>query len=139
MVSRQHLRSTEVPDDSVEDSAVDYCARPICRREFRRTTGPGRPRAYCSELCRRSAQNELRLARQRLARFEALADQCRRDVAVFTADSDPVGRDPRHQAQTALQTATGALPFIRNLDEPAAQAFVALYEGVAPLLAQTSR
>lgn len=129
------------PDDSpgvsrVPDSVVDYCARPRCRREFRRSTGRGRPRDYCSDTCRRSAQNELREARLRLARFEALVAQFRTDVAAFTGDTEAETGEvaPRLRALEALAEAKGAHPFLVKSDDAGARAFVALYEGVAPFL-----
>lgn len=121
--------------DRADDRVVDYCARPNCRREFRRSTGPGRPRDYCSDTCRRSAQKELRIARLRLARFEALVEQFRKDVAAFTADSDDVGANPSDSerlAREAVAQAKGAMPFLSTSDDPGARAFVALFEGVAP-------
>lgn len=123
-------RAQEVPDDEV----VDFCARPMCRREFRRAAGPGRPRDYCSDTCRRSAQKELKAAKLRLSRFEALVAQFRVDVAAFTADSEtePLGRGQlRAQAMEAMAEARGALPFLAKSDDPAARALVSLYSGVA--------
>lgn len=121
--------------DRPDDQVVNYCARPMCRREFRRSTGPGRPRDYCSETCRRSAQKELRVARLRLARFEALVEQFRKDVAAFTADSEGDLSDEaslRSQARAAVAEARGALPFLQKSEELGARALVTLYDGVAP-------
>jgi len=59
----------------------DYCARPSCRREFVRVVGRGRPQTFCSEVCRRAAEKELRHARSRLAHFEELTAQLKIDIA----------------------------------------------------------
>src|ERR1044071_3281845 len=69
-------------DPEVED-LTDYCSRPSCRKEFRRTVGPGRRQAYCSEICRRTAEKELRRARARLAHYEELVQKLRIDVAAY--------------------------------------------------------
>src|SRR5215831_7103636 len=54
------------------EDLIDYCSRPNCRKEFRWAAGPGRRQAYCSEMCRRAAEKELRQTRASLARFEAI-------------------------------------------------------------------
>lgn len=126
-----------IRQDATADDVVDFCARPLCRREFRRAAGPGRPRDYCSDTCRRSAQKELKAAKLRLSRFEALVAQFRLDVAAFTADSDPellTQGSLRAHAVEAVAEARGALPFIARSDDPAARAFASLYDGVAPFL-----
>ena len=56
---------------------------PMCRRAFTRVVGPGRPQAFCSEVCRRAAEKELRQARSMLAHFEDLTAQLRVDIAAF--------------------------------------------------------
>ena len=76
------------------ESLVDFCARPTCRTEFRRTIGPGRKQAYCSEMCRRQAERELRQKRISLAHFERVVEMLRVDIAAFgktdfdTADNE---------------------------------------------------
>lgn len=128
-------------DDASAGDMVDFCARPLCRREFRRAAGPGRPRDYCSDTCRRSAQKELRAAKLRLARFEALVAQFRLDVAAFTADADSeslASSARRAQALDAVAEARGAAPFLAKSDDPAAHAFAALYAGVAPYFSGAS-
>lgn len=69
-----------------------YCARPSCGRMILPTEGPGRPRRYCSDACRRAADRAIRIARSR----EALAlDQLRRARHTLAAHgAGPLG-DPR--------------------------------------------
>lgn len=117
----------------------DYCARPACRREFRRLPGPGRRQAYCSEVCRRAAERELRQARSRLRHFEELVEQCRADVAAFgnaerDDDNADAGGDPRRRAELAVARAAGVVEFIRDAESPIAGEFRQLYLAVAPLL-----
>lgn len=42
---------------------ADYCARPMCRKEFRQSAGRGRRRDYCSETCRRLADRDYKRAK----------------------------------------------------------------------------
>lgn len=135
--SRVHTGST------ARDAAAltDYCSRPSCRAEFRRSPGPGRRQAYCSEVCRRKAQHELRQARSRLAHFEILVERLRVDVAAFgRPESDDaedgehaVSLDSRRTAEDAVRRAAGALEFA-NHDELAVRELRRLYEAVAPII-----
>ncbi len=121
----------------------DYCARPSCRRLFTRVLGPGRPQAFCSEVCRRAAEKELRQARSRLAHFEELAAQLRVDVAAFgrgagpgTDDSPSLGMDDqaRQAAANAVHRAGGVLAFLGDNDEPLVRELRALHAAVAPVI-----
>lgn len=122
----------------------DICARPACRRPFTRSVGPGRPQAFCSEVCRRSAERELRQAKARLAHFEDLADQIRADIAAFTrpASTPDTGDDSLahaeelHAAREAVARAGGILAFLTNSDDPVARELGALHGAVAPVLAR---
>ena len=127
------------PTDSQE--LPDYCARPACRREFTRTVGPGRPQAFCSEVCRRSAERELRQAKSRLAHFETLVEQMRIDVAAFgrtagaaEADTDGLTPQARRTAQDAIHRVAGVLAFVEHSDEPLARELSALHAAVAPVV-----
>jgi hypothetical protein len=128
----------DVPPDEL--GLIDYCSRPSCRNEFRRGPGPGRRQAYCSEICRRAAERELRQARSRLAHFENLVDKLRIDVAAYgRPDSDDIpgeedaGLASRRVAEDAVRRAAGALEFA-NPEEPAVREFRRLYEAVAPII-----
>ena len=123
----------EVPAADSED-LVHYCARPNCRKEFRRAGGPGRRRAYCNDFCRRQAEKELRQLQARLARFEALADQARADIAAHGRDDDAAPIDPMRAAEDALARVEGALVFAGQSPDPAAQELRRLYEAVAPVI-----
>lgn len=126
-------------DDTQE--LIDYCARPLCREEFRRPAGPGRRKAYCSELCRRAAEKQVRQARSRLAHFEAVVEQLRTDVAAFgrSADDDVVdegttSNEQKRLAENAVNRAGGILDFTRDSEEPMARELRKLYDAVAPLV-----
>jgi len=124
------------------ESLVDYCAHPQCRKEFRRTVGPGRKQAYCSDVCRRLAHSELRQKQARLAHFERIVEMFRRDIATFgktdfdTGDSENQSLDARRTAEDAVRRAAGVLTFA-NPDEPAVQELKTLYDAVAPLVLPT--
>jgi hypothetical protein len=127
------------------DGLTDYCSRPSCRKEFRRTVGPGRRQAFCSEFCRRTAQNELRRTRSCLTHYEGIVRKLRIDVAAFgrpdTADDDDeeetgeeaLTLEARHQAESAVHRADGILKFADPSD-PVVQELRALYEAVLPMV-----
>lgn len=127
------------PDEPQE--IVDFCARPKCREEFRRTVGPGRRQAYCSEFCRRSAERELRQTKSRLQHFEELVAQLRVDVAAFgrSAAGDSAEHvnvlDTQQNAEVALARVAGILAFPAAAGDPLLHELRSLYDAVAPLLA----
>lgn len=126
------------PDVDAE-SLVDYCARPQCRAEFR-AGGRGRRRAYCSEICRRTAEREYRAMAARLTHFESVVDKLRIDLAAFgrLESSDP--ESPQAEggrlavARDAVARAGGVLAFLQDSSEPLARELLALHEAVAPLM-----
>ena len=98
------------------EDLIDYCSRPMCRKEFRRAVAPGRRQEYCSEVCRRTAERELRQARSRLAHFEDLVQKLRTDVAAFgrsdVADGD-VEQSPLMASDlTAAEYAVNIVPVV---------------------------
>jgi hypothetical protein len=122
------------------DLLIDYCSRPKCRNEFRRTAHPGRPQEYCSEICRRAAEKEFRRARSRLAHYEGLVEKLRIDVAAHGRpdaedgdDQQPVSLDARQRAENAVRRASGVLRFA-DPDDPAVQELQMLYGAVAPVI-----
>jgi hypothetical protein len=125
----------------VADGLADFCSRPSCRKEFRRTARPGRRQEYCSEICRRAAEKELRQARARLAHFEEVVKKLRIDVVAHgRVVLDEVGEeqvsvslDARQAAESAVRRAAGALAFA-NPDDPAVRELRMLYEAVAPVV-----
>lgn len=101
--ARSPVRTSSGSRIALDDAGlVDYCSRPSCRREFRANPGPGRPQAYCSELCRRAAEKELRQARSRLAHFENLVEKLRIDVAAFGKPDTEPEADERHQTLSLI-------------------------------------
>jgi hypothetical protein len=125
----------------LDDDLVDYCARPACRREFRRASGPGRRQAYCSEVCRRAAEREYRRTTQRLAHFEGVVEQLRADVAAFgrsviTDDHAPgtISPQTRRMAEDAVLRAGGVVAFLTDSDDALASELKTLYEAVAPVI-----
>lgn len=135
--ARRSVGARRTDDESEE--LVAYCCRPKCRNELRHHVGPGRRKAYCSVICRRTAEKELRQARSRLSHFESLVEQLRVDVAAFgksddDADSGQSPVDVHREAEDAVNRAEGALMFLGDSDEPAAKALRALYSAVEPVI-----
>lgn len=121
------------------DGLEDLCALPTCRTPFRRTIGPGRKQAYCSDTCRRQAQHDLRQKRAQLAHFEHLVEMLRADIAAFgktefdAADGEGQPSDARRTAEDAVRRAAGALAFA-NPEERAVQELQRLYDAVTPIV-----
>jgi hypothetical protein len=131
-------RSRHQPDT---EALMDYCWRPSCRKQFLRTSGPGRRKEYCTDYCRRAAEKELRQARSRLAHFEALVQKLRIDVAAYgRPDGDevsdeelPLSLDAHQTAEDAVRRAAGALVFADPAD-PAVRELKMLYDAIAPVI-----
>ena len=133
------LASSHPRHESEAENLTDYCSHPKCRKEFRRAARPGRRREFCSEICRRTAQNELRRARARLTHYEGLVLKLRIDVAAFGPDTTEDGNeerlsfDARQQAESAVLRAEGVLKFAKP-DDPVWQELRRLYEAVASIV-----
>jgi hypothetical protein len=115
------------------EELITYCLRPLCRREFRQAVGRGRPRTYCSDLCRKKADVELRSLIVRREHYAALVDQLERDISAFQRDdTDPSRR--QHRAQMALAQAEGALMMLRGEEEGVSRLLRELAESARPLI-----
>lgn len=136
MAARRGTTRPAPADTLVEEDLPDYCARPACRQPFTRTAGRGRRQAYCSEICRRAAERELRQTRARLDHYEHVVGQLRVDIAAFGADTNPdLGQAPdTTAASTAVARVGGILAFLENSEEPLARELRALHDAVKPLI-----
>lgn len=138
--ARRNLGARRLDDETEE--LVAYCCRPKCRNELRHQVGPGRRKAYCSDICRRTAEKELRQARSRLSHFESLVQQLRIDVAAFgkpdDADSQSSPVEAQRLAEDAVNKAEGALMFLGDSDEPAAKTLRTLFTAVEPVIRRRS-
>jgi hypothetical protein len=115
-----------------------YCARPSCRKEFRRVAATGRPGRFCSDNCRRVAQTEQRAAEAKVRHMEANLRQARGDLAdFFTGDMEGSHGDAQHNAEVALAQPGAALRYISDSEVPGILELRALYEAVKPLIAPT--
>ena len=146
---RRGTPETAQPAPQTADGQVaDVCARPACRTPFTHPLGPGRPQSFCSELCRRAAQRELRQARSQITHLESLLEQARADLATFvrvdrsvaTDDAADDSGDVDHSqeqlvAREAVARAGGVLAFLSNSDDPLARELRALHSAVSPAVA----
>ena len=133
-MTRDQARAPQVVDEPQEVAA--FCARPGCDREFRKLIARGRPQAYCSDTCRRSAEREVRRLRSRLAHFEAMVDQHRRMIAAYDREADEGSRDVEEATQRlrqAVARASGVLRFVENSDQPLADELRVLHSAAAAL------
>lgn len=138
-----HLQQVSTGDSvDVELDLVTYCARPMCRAEFRQNVGRGRRRDYCSETCRRLADRDYKRAKAMVAHFEELAARYRHDVAAFGRAGDelnePGHRSPldtdRAQARAALARAGAVLEFAADQDDRLLTELRVLHDAVAPVV-----
>lgn len=109
----------------------------MCRKEYRRTIGPGRPQLYCTELCRRHAEKDQRQLRSRLQHFEGVVQQARIDLAAYGLDDGSGGvneSDLLRRAEVAVAQAATALRFVGSSEDPAVQELRNLHAAVAPIL-----
>lgn len=129
-------------EDVEEFDFVDYCARPMCRKEFRRSAGRGRRRDYCSDMCRRLADRDYKRAKAMVEQFERLAHRSRHDVLAFGRAADE--QDPAQISEdVALERALGALgraetilSFAADADQRLLTEIRKLCDGVRPLIEQ---
>ena len=129
------------PGDDAGTDLVDYCARPLCRTEFRQSAGRGRRRDYCSEGCRRIADREYKQAKATVEHFEKLAERSRHDVRAFgrAADELDAATDVPtevaiERARRGIDRAEAVLRFAVDRDDPFADELRALSESIEPAL-----
>lgn len=137
------LRAMPETDSAVDDDFefADYCARPMCRKEFRQTAGRGRRRDYCSDTCRRLADRDYKRAKALVEHFERLARRSRHDVLAFGRAADEAGEGANISDEVAFERATAAvdraravLQFAGDADERLVRELDSLCSAVAPAL-----
>jgi hypothetical protein len=126
--------------DEVDVDLVDYCARPMCRREFRQSAGRGRRRDYCSEECRRLADRDYKRSKATVEHFERLARRQRYDVLAFGRSVDGTDLGPLSvesataAAAASVARAEAVLRFVGDADPRLVDELKALLEGIRPLV-----
>lgn len=118
------------------ETVATYCSRPGCGQEYRRTIQPGHPQIYCTESCRRKAQQETRRIRSRLRDLEATVSQQRKLLAAYGSETASVV-DPDEAlaaATRAIDRAGGVVETLGTDTSPVANALRYLYAAVAPLV-----
>lgn len=122
-------------------AATDYpgwCARPACRKEFRRTVGVGgRPNHYCSPECQQAMRTERKAAAAKVRRIEEMLRQARTDLDAFDAhDLDKALESTDYQrADVALGKAATALKYLAA-DSPGLPELAELANAVTALIAK---
>lgn len=124
------------PKTTDVEGGIGRCARPSCRKEFRRTVTAGRPSRYCEESCRQKARTERKSAEAMLRHAEDLRRQARADLDVFDADDADalLAADQMARAREALAAATAALRYIGGNSNAGIQELADLVSAVAPLI-----
>jgi hypothetical protein len=116
-----------------------WCARPACRKEFRRTVGAtGRPSEYCSPDCQRLVHTEKKAVAARVKRLEEMLRQARTDLDGFNAHDleKPLGSTSHQLVEIALGKAQTALKYIAT-DGPGVSELAELVGAVAALITET--
>ena len=131
------------PADVVEEDAVievaSYCARPACRQQFQQVRGRGRPREFCSEICRRASDKEYKQARAMVDHLQSLLTRSKYDVAAFGRGDDdlvPLDVEERHMANAsaAVQRAQAVVEWARDADERLLSELRLLVDAVKPVV-----
>lgn len=118
------------------DDYPGYCARPACRKEFRRVTGvSGRPNQYCSTDCQQTVRTERKAVAAKVRRIEEMLRQARTDLDAFDAhDLDkPIRSVSHNQLGVAVSKAATALKYV-PADTPGIAELAELVEAVALLV-----
>lgn len=117
------------------------CANPRCDVQFDRLLGPGRPKDFHDEDCRRSAEKDLRRILSQLAHYErqvaTLKARAQSYVRTTVDDADlPAGptTGQREAARDAIVKVSGMSRFLPNHQGEFAQDLLDLYSAVAPLV-----
>lgn len=123
------------------DGGIGRCARPACRKEFRRTITAGRPSRYCEDACKQKARTERKSAEAVLRHAEDLRRQARADLDVFDADDSNavLAGDQLARAREALAAAATALRYIGGQPGAGIAELSELVAAVAPLLGSDLR
>lgn len=111
------LSSVKADAEVDYEDLPDFCANPTCRHEFRRSSGPGRPQAYCREQCRRHAERDLRRLRARQVRFENVLAQVHADIAAHGKTGEDAASSPTRSLLAAEQALTQAAAVVRYASE----------------------
>ncbi|MEE3065445.1 MAG: hypothetical protein VYA67_16085 [Actinomycetota bacterium] len=124
------------------------CANPRCDQEFDRELGPGRPRDFHSEECRRRAEADRRKLTSRLEHYERQAETMRSRLNGYLrtsgdgdSRSDRSGPSPEQlqQARDAIMKVKGMTRFLRGHQDEFAQDLLELFDAVEPLIDTTAR
>lgn len=118
-----------------------WCARPACRREFRRTVGAtGRPSDYCSPECQRLVHGERKAVAARVRRLEEMLRQAQTDLDGFSAhDLDkPLGSASHQRAEVALGKAATALKYVAP-DSPGIPELAELVDAATALISESRK
>lgn len=116
-----------------------WCARPACRKEFRRTIGAtGRPSDYCSPECQRLVHIERKAVAARVRRLEEMLRQARTDLDGFSAHDleQPLGSADHQRVEVALGKAGTALKYLAT-DNPGMPELAELVDAVAALISKS--
>lgn len=118
------------------------CANPRCDEQFLRTVGPGRPKDFHSEECRRNAERDHRRMAGLLEHYERQAEQLRARAGAYIrtnrddAPSDVGGPSLAElgRAREAVAEVRGMARFLQNHQGEFAEDLLKLFEAVEPLV-----
>jgi hypothetical protein len=127
-------------DDGEIQALEATCANPRCDEQFRRAVGPGRPKDFHSEDCRRSAEREHRRLAGLLGHYERQAEQIRARIGAYlrTSGEEALGVCPSAseltRAREAIAEVRGMARFLPQHQGEFAPELLELFEAVEPLL-----
>jgi hypothetical protein len=130
--------------DDLDVGSQQYtCANPRCDEQFQRRPGPGRPKDFHDDECRRSAEKDLRRTLARLEHLERQVEQLRARAAAYVRTSvddaaaagGTITEAQKRAAQRAVDEVRGMSRFLeRNDQDEYASELLKLYRAVEPLV-----
>lgn len=85
-----------------EFEIADICGNLACRKPIIQVAGRGRPRGFCSDVCRRAADRDYKRAKKLVETFERNLLRTRHEVAAYGRAGDAEDRLLTPEAQAAL-------------------------------------
>lgn len=142
VAKRGLVEMIESQDDVVLEGQQSTCANPRCDEQFFQRPGPGRPKDFHDEACRRESQRDLRRTIALLDHHERQVEQLRARAAAYTrtnldegdGSSQSVTAEQRRAAVDALAEVRGMSRFLENHQGEFAQDLLKLYRAVEPLV-----
>jgi hypothetical protein len=141
-VRREVVELPDRNDDLGLEAQQTVCANPRCDEQFYRTLGPGRPRDFHSEECRRTAERDLRKTQVQLDHHVRQVEQLRARASAYlrtgidgeTEAGAPSSDEQMKVAREAVAVVSGMARFLEKNQGEFAADLLKLYNAVSPII-----